>query len=156
MAHPFAGAGYEVINEYANREYGEQKLLGGGQGTGHDGLDMVTLNDSDSNPESRRVYAPVTGWMADYQNSTGTMTIWNVKDDSGRDYDGLVVKLTHVAPPSGPIVKGQALTYYGSYGIYDDTRPHLHLGIVWHKNGDYRDFSSENVVYFNPEPFISG
>ena len=45
--------------------------------------------------------------IADYESSTGTMTVWNVKDENGKDYPGLVVKLTHVAPSStSSMVKG--------------------------------------------------
>lgn len=155
MTNPLGSSRYERINNFANTDFGLQENLGGGQGRGHGGVDMISYNDSDADPESRRVYAPVTGWIANYQDSSGTITVWNVKDDFGQNYPGLVVKLTHVESPSGPMIKGQPLTYYSRKGIYDDTRTHLHLGVIWHINGDYRDTRPENIIYFNPENFIS-
>ena len=152
FANPFgAGNKFLGVNDFGS-SLGAQENLGGDQGVGHTGIDVVPLNyalESKKNnyvptQNHRGLYAPTSG-IVRKDISNHKITIETVVQE------GVVyVELTHVSPNEGPpdgsyVQAGTSLfpmTFKGRGHGFGSTYPHLHIGFY---SNDHK-----GKVYHNP------
>jgi hypothetical protein len=154
MAHPFDGKPYTVYAAFGSKQ-GEQIDLGGDQGQGHSGIDLIPTDEGHN-----QVFAPVSGQIMSYQPSTGTITVRSVSDANGVSYPNLEVQIVHVSQDRlgaggeyfevySRIAAGSLLTHFGDIG-YTGGIPHLHIAFKLYENDGY----SGGRVFYDPGPSL--
>jgi hypothetical protein len=165
LANPFGAGKHYLVSAYygyhlnkSGEPIGYQTNLGGGQGTGHPGVDVVPLqyaleskrNNYVPSPNHRDLFAPVSGIIARepgkhrisilVQTLEGTLTIGLVHVDSNEASD--------LFPDGATVQAGQQLfmSFKGQGHGQGSAHPHLHLEMYTGDGG--------NAIYHNPLPAL--
>jgi murein DD-endopeptidase MepM/ murein hydrolase activator NlpD len=167
LANPFgAGKRYLVNAFYGYHEnesgnpIGFQTDLGGGQGTGHPGVDLVSLdyaleskrNNYVPTPNHRDLYAPASG-VIDKEEELGGPDGHRISIVTQTIEGTVTTRLSHVdsseGPPKGAYVQaGQSLhmSFKGQGHGLGSEYPHLHLEVYTDNEG--------SEIYRNPLPML--
>jgi len=164
LSNPFGSERFLVVEEFLG-EFGVARDLGGEQGVGHFGLDLVTEkyaieshklawwadDDGESwptpSPEGREIYSPVFGKIK--SKNAHTVFINEIRlTSTSEPIDGLELQFSHVDFVSGlgegtKIVPGMSLNMKYAGGTNFGTEvPHLHVA-VWYNN-----------IYYNSDALL--
>ena len=154
FSNPFGiGKKFLGVNNYGNTTHGAQTNLGGGQGIGHAGIDLVTLdyaleskrNGYVSSPNHRDLYAPTSGIVRRFPADHKIIIETEVQEGIAN------VELIHVNPGEGPADGSRVqagtplfLKFKGEGHGFGSEYPHLHIGLE--KDGVYIDPSNKLLL----------